>query len=175
MRNIFWSILKENNEKSILFHRSNNLFKKFELKKTNAFGKKSIYQPIFFKKTKQESLDMINVGNYLYECNVDLGKTFNPNDMYNWDHPYNNEYEGLSNLGKYVFEDYLKSDYEKLDHLFYMITAAYDAIENSEFQGWMLSHGYDSFIVSENGKLSQDMSIAVFDPNRIEIINIQKL
>lgn len=155
-----------------LFHRSGHYFTSFKNVSKKAFGNEEMDQPIFFKENEEDSKGMINVGKYLYTCKVNLGKLFNPHDLYNWDSKYTDDPESITELGKKIQDEvYAGSSNE----VFYLSTGAYDAVEDSKFLKWLKENGYNSFLVSENGKLSQDKSIGVFDPNSIKIISVKEL
>lgn len=168
--------LYESSTLSIIYHRSPYLFDKFISRKSKSFGNDSIYQPLFFKLSKEEGLSMMNAGNYLYTVKTMLIKTFKPYEMYNWDAKYTDDLDSLTNIGKEVFNTYFDSKEENIDKLFYLITGAYDAIENSDFLKWLLQNRYDSFYVSENGKFSQDKSLGIFNAeNKFKILKVEKV
>jgi hypothetical protein len=155
-----------------LYHRSFKSFKQFKTTTEHAFGSRAREQPLFFKESLAEAMRMWNVGPYLYTCNVKLGRLFDPRDMYRDDAKYTDDVDSLTALGRRVLRELFNGDE---DSVFYMLTGAYDIMESSETLDWLQRAGYDSFLVSESGKLYRDRSIAVFDPSRITIIKASKL
>jgi hypothetical protein len=167
----------------VLYHRSSKLFKEFVPVTKQAFGPDAVAQPIFFKETREESMSMGGVGNYLYTVNAHLVKTFNPADMYDWDKAggSRDDINAFTDLGKLVYKTYLKYNPNKYDdakfnQLMYIRSGAYDAIENSNFLAWLQKNKFDSFYVSENGRLYEDKSVGVFvAPGKLEITKVEEI
>jgi hypothetical protein len=154
-----------------LFHMSPEAFDSFETRYAHAFGSHARHQPIFFKNTLEEAKSMMNAGRYLYTCLVDLGKHFDPTEMYAQDAKYTHDPDSLTPLGRKVWRELFGGTEEAFEAVFYMMTGAYDIMESAETLDWLQKNDYDSFLVSEVGNLSRDISIAIFDPSKIEILH----
>lgn len=156
----------------VLFHRSYVAFDVFAAMHKHAFGSRARKQPLFFKESRAEALRMWNAGPYLYTCRVDVGEMFIPSDMYVSGAKYTDDPDSLTPLGVRVMRELFRGD---LDATLYMVTGAYDVMESSETLDWLQARGYDSFMVSESGKMYRDRSVAVFDPRRVTVTKTESV
>jgi hypothetical protein len=175
LRKVYNNILNESNIVT-LYHCSPHKFNKFVPTTKHAFGNDVTEQPIFFKETKEESKSMLNCGRYIYTVNVKIDKLFDPSEMYDWSAKWTDDITKLTVLGKIVFDDFYGGDENNIEKLFYLRSGAYDAVEDSNFLKWLRKNNFDSFYVSETGKLSQDKSIGVFfSPEKFKILSIEEV
>lgn len=158
----------------ILYHSSPKQFKTFQTTHKRAFGPKARHQPLFFKATLEESQALINAGNNIYACEVDIRNTFDPTKLYDWDAtPYSDDPEGITAVGWKAFYELFDGEQnpeDAFEKIWYMRTGAYDIMESSDTLDWLQDSGYDSFLLSESGKFHRDRSIGVFDPSLITIL-----
>ena len=180
MKSIIRKILKEEyNKEMILYHVSCNDFTEFHKNKIN-----------YFSVTKKDSLHFHNnwrkcedgSKGILYECNVELGKVFDTNNLseeeiHSIEELVNNT-ENKSDLYMldYGIKDYdfpeETTDFEFILHMLQGVENWY-VIEQPLFIKWMKENNYDSFIIEEYD--FNDNSIGILNPNNIEIINKRQL
>jgi len=180
LQRIIKKVIKEEyNKEMILYHTSCNDFNEFHKDKIN-----------YFSLTKKDSVNFHNnwricengSKGILYECNVDLGKVFDPNNLseeeiHSIEELVNNT-ENKSDLymGDYGIKDYdfpeETTDFEFILHML-KGTENWHIIEQPLFVKWMKENNYDSFIIEEYD--FNDNSIGILTPNNIEIINKTKL
>jgi hypothetical protein len=180
MKDIIRNILKEDyNKERILYHTSCNNFNEFHKDKINYFSLNEKDSVTFHNNWR--ICDDGSKG-ILYECKVDMGKVFNPNNLseeeINRIEELVNNTERKSDLfmGDYGMKDYdFPEETTDIEFIIHMLEGSenWQVMEQPLFVKWMRENNYDSFIIKEYN--FKDNSIGILNPNNIEIINKTQL
>lgn len=130
---------------------------------------------------------------YVYTVRPDVARTFNAKSFVLTDRYWPPPPESLTEEGQKLYDDLTNNrifpdlirygtEHEDDDEWRSMHDSSgtyasifkrdYDVMETTEMKRWMIANGYDSFFVSGDGP---DDNMAVFDPNKIEVVTVKPL
>lgn len=162
------------------YHGSSRLFDEFTRIRKPTIADEPYYVPIFVTDQRDFALLHARPSGYLYTLDVDLGKVFDPDDLYEPSRYWPPAPEDLTELGEELWDDIYKgrvfpgqaSDEGDADQLLAaIIQQNWDAMEHPSFLRWLQERGYDSFPIRGE---HTGQHYGVFDPSRISIRDVQK-
>jgi len=177
----------------IWYSGSPERFDRFHRRIGRTFGTDASEVPIFLTRDPKFAELYAGAHGYIYTVHPNVEQTFNARSFVTDDRYWPPPREALTEEGQKFFDDLVDNrifpelirygtKHEDDDEWTSMHDSAgtyasifrrdYDVMETTEMKRWMIANGYDSFFVSGDGP---DDNLAVFDPEKIEIVSIDSL
>jgi hypothetical protein len=174
------------------YHGSPHRFDRFHRRTGRTFGSDESEVPIFLTHDLKFARLYAGANGFVYTVNPLVNRTFDANTFVLSDRYWPPPRESLSPEGQEFYDDLAGNkifpdligygtkteddDEWRAMHDSYgtyasILSQDYDVMETTEMKRWLLAHGYDSFLVRGDGPTN----LAVFDPEKIEILSSERV
>jgi len=176
---------------TVWYHGSPQRFERFQSRVGRTFGTGSSEVPIFLTRDPKFAALYAGPNGYVYAVRPHVDRTFDASAFVLSDRYWPPEREALTPEGQKLHDDLVENRifpelirygtrHEDEDEWAAMHDSRgtyssimgrdYDVMETTEMKRWLRAYGYDSFLVAGDGP---NDNLAVFDPERIEILGAQ--
>lgn len=175
----------------VWYHGSPQRFERFQPRIGHTFGTSASEVPIFLTRDPKFAALYAGPKGYVYEVRPHVERTFDARYFVLSDRYWPPEREALTPEGQKLHDDLVENRifpelirygtrHEDEDEWATMhdshgtyasiMGRDYDVMETTEMKRWLRARGYDSFLVAGDGP---DDNLAVFDPERVEILGVR--